>query len=303
MTIVITAPTSTIGSLLVDDLLERDASVRLIVRDPSRLNPTVSDRAQVIEGSHREADVIDRACQGAAAMFWLTPSIPGAPTADDSFAGFARAACATLARHRVPRVVGISALGRGTPIADHAGLVTASLAMDDLIAASGVAYRAITCPSLMHNLLNHVDAISQHGRFSMTIDPDLRAPTVAATDVAATAARLLLDDKWDGSGEVPCLGPEDLSPNDMARIISDVLGTPVAYVQTSGEALRERLMGFGFSAAMATAMVEMFDAKNHGLDNAEPRTAASTTPTTFQQWCIDVLAPAVSASTHQRDLR
>jgi hypothetical protein len=33
-------------------------------------------------------------------------------------------------------------LGRGTPWAGRAGFVTGSLAMDDLIAASAVAYRA-----------------------------------------------------------------------------------------------------------------------------------------------------------------
>jgi len=36
-------------------------------------------------------------------------------------------------------------------------------------------------------------------------------------------------------------------------------------------------------------------AKNDGLDNAEPRTPASTTPTTFRQWCRDVLQPALAS--------
>ena len=35
------------------------------------------------------------------------------------------------------------------------------------------------------------------------------------------------------------------------------------------------------------------DAVTAGLDNAEPRTPQSTTPTTFRQWCQDVLKPAV----------
>lgn len=43
-------------------------------------------------------------------------------------------------------MVGVSALGRGTPMAGRAGPVTASLAMDDMIAGSGVAYRALALP-------------------------------------------------------------------------------------------------------------------------------------------------------------
>jgi hypothetical protein len=33
--------------------------------------------------------------------------------------------------------------------------------------------------------------------------------------------------------------------------------------------------------------------KNEGLDNAEPRTPQSTSPTSFRKWCEDVLKPAV----------
>ncbi|WP_433385373.1 hypothetical protein [Dactylosporangium sp. CA-152071] len=48
------------------------------------------------------------------------------------------------------------------------------------------------------------------------------------------------------------------------------------------------------SEPMAQAMVDMFLAKDAGLDNAEPRTPA-TTPTTFRQWCEEVLKPALES--------
>ncbi|MFG2138225.1 NAD(P)H-binding protein [Streptomyces sp. NPDC048650] len=293
--IVITAPTGTIGRRLVDDLLDRGAPLRLVARDPSRLAPEVRERSEVVEGSHGDAAVIDRACDGAEAVFWLAPDDPAAPSVEAVYVDFTRPACEAFARHGVQRVVGISALGRGTPMADQAGLVTASLAMNDLIAASGVAYRAVSCPSFMHNLLRQVGAIKNHGTFSLMIDPDLRSPTVATRDIAATAARLLLDDSWEGAGQVPCLGPEDLTPIEMAQILSEVLGTEIGYRQIPGSAFKERLTGFGTTDAMAQGMVDMFDAKNKGLDNAEPRTAESTTPTTFRQWCEEVLKPAVTA--------
>ncbi|MFI9048149.1 NAD(P)H-binding protein [Streptomyces sp. NPDC053427] len=293
--IVITAPTSTIGRLLVDDLLGRGASLRLVTRDPSRLAPEVRERAEVVHGSHGDAAVIDRVCAGAEAVFWLAPDVGDAPSAQAAYVDFARPAAEAFARHGVRRVVAITALGRGTPLAEHAGVVTSSLAMCDLIAASGVAFRAVACPSFMHNLLRHARAIKEQGTFFMRIDPDLKAPTVAARDIAATAARLLLDASWEGSDQVACLGPEDLSPNDMARIISDVLGTEVAYQQIPDSAFKARMTGFGMSEGMAQGMADMFDAKNNGLDNAEPRTAESTTPTTFRQWCEEVLKPAVTA--------
>ncbi len=293
--LLVTAPTSNIGSTLVDLLLQQDADLRLIARDPAKLDARVRDRVEVVAGSHGDPAAIDAACRGVDAVFWLTPNDPAAATLDASFADFARPACEAFARHGVERVVGISALGRDTPLADDAGCVTASLAMDDTIAASGVAYRAVVCPSFMDNLLNHVGAIKEQGRFFMTIDPDLEAPLTACSDIAELSARLLLDGTWSGAGEVPCLGPEDLSPNDLARIASQTLGIPVAYQQIPNHAFAERMSGFGMGQAMVQGLIDMFDAKNQGLDTARPRTPESTAPTTFATWCRTVLAPAIDS--------
>jgi hypothetical protein len=72
-----------------------------------------------------------------------------------------------------------------------------------------------------------------------------------------------------------------------------VLGKPIRFQQISGEAFKARLLGFGTSEAMAQATLDMMVAKNNGLDNAEPRTPQSSSPTSFRQWCEAVLKPAV----------
>ena len=76
--IVITAPTSTIGTRLVAELLGAGQSVRLVVRDPSKLAPDLRERAEVVQGSHGNPAVVDRAFQGADAVFWLAPDDPTA---------------------------------------------------------------------------------------------------------------------------------------------------------------------------------------------------------------------------------
>ena len=107
----------------------------------------------------------------------------------------------------VKRVVDVSALGRDTAHASRAGHVTASLAMDDLIASTGVAFRALTMPSFMDNLLRQVRAIKEQGTIFDVISPDRKLPIVATRDIAAIAARLLLDDSWTGQQAIPLLGP------------------------------------------------------------------------------------------------
>jgi len=166
--------------------------------------------------------------------------------------------------------------------------------MDDLIASTGVSYRALTMPSFMDNILRFAEPIRNDGVFFAPIAGDRKLPSCATRDIAATAARLLLDDSWGGAGHVAVLGPEDISCNDMAGIISEVLGKPVRFRQIPGQALKQRLLEAGTSDAMAQGVIDMWAAKTSGPDNDEPRTPESTTPTSFRQWCEEVLKPAVT---------
>jgi len=291
--IVITTPGGQIGHQVLATLLDSGEALRVIDRDPSELPAEIGERVEVVEGSHGDAAVVDAAVAGADAVFWLTPPNPQAPSVEAAYVGFTRPAAAAFKRHNLKRVVGVSALGRGTPWADRAGFVTGSLAMDDLIAGSGVAYRALCNPSFMDNIARQVAAIANQDMFFSPIDGDRKLPTVATRDIAAAAARLLVDESWSGVDEVPLLGPEDLSFNDIAKITSDVLGKQVRFQQTTFEAYKSQFLGFGMSDAMAQGQTDMAWAKNEGIDNAVQRTPENSTPTSFRQWAEEVLKPAV----------
>ncbi|MEW2048975.1 NAD(P)H-binding protein [Streptomyces sp. NPDC005476] len=294
--IVITAPTGNIGRHRLSRLLESAPAageeLRVIVRDPARLPDAVRGRVEVVTGSHAEAGVLDRAFEDADAVFWLVPP-DGSLTPQDAYSGFTRPAAKALTAHGVGHVVGVSALGRGTPLADRAGLVTASLAMDDLIAGTGVAYRALANPSFFENLLEESHSIREEGVFTDTLDADRKVPFVAVADIAAVAAGLLLDRSWTGTGSVPVLGPQDLSPNDLARIMTEQLGRPVRYERRSLDELYTTLVGHGLDEAFVQGMVDMKRAKDAGLDAGVARTPDTTSPTGFGEWCARTLRPAV----------
>ncbi|MFH8704140.1 NAD(P)H-binding protein [Streptomyces rubrogriseus] len=294
--IVITAPTGNIGRRLLPLLLEsapaRGEELRVIVRDPARLADPVRERVEVVTGSHGDPAVVDRAFDGADAVFWLVP--PDASRApDDAYRGFTRPAANALAAHRVGHVVGVSALGRGTPVAARAGLVTASLAVDDLIAETGVAHRALASPSFFENLLEEAASIRERGCFTDVVDAERKAPLVAVADIAAVAAGLLLDRSWTGTGSVPVLGPRDLSPNDMARIMTEQLGRPVRYERQAFDDLCTTLVGHGLDREFVDGVVDMKRAKDDGLDAGVARTPDTATPTTFEDWVARTLAPVV----------
>ena len=291
--IVVTTPTGNIGSQVLKDLLASNEPIRVIARDPDRLAPEARKRVEVVVGSHGDGAVVTRAFQDADSVFWVVPPDPRAASVEAAYVDFARPAVKALRQQGVKRVVGVSALGRGTPWAKHAGLATASLAMDDLIASSGVSYRALTMPSFMDNLLRQAETITKNGVFSLPIDGERKLPSAASSDVADVAARLLLDHSWTGVASVPVLGPEDLSYNNMARVLSEVLGRPVRFEQISNDAFKARLMGRGMSEAMAQGNVDMWIAKGNGIDNAVKRTPESSTPTTFRDWASRVFRARV----------
>ena len=289
--IIITTPTGAIGHQVLEHVLHSAEPIRVIARNPSQISPVVRERVEVIDGSHADAAVVNRAFAGADSVFWVVPPDPRAKSVEAAYIDFTRPACDAFKKHRVKRVVGISALGRGTPWAANAGLVTASLEVEDLIASTGVSYRAVTNPSFMDNLLRQVELIKNQSMFSLPISGDLKQPSACTRDIALTAANLLLDQSWTGVASAPVLGPEDLSYNDMAQIMSEVLGKSIRFQQISAESLKARLMKQGMSEAMAQGNVDMWTAYNQGLDTAETRTPASTTPTSFRQWCEEVLKP------------
>ena len=289
--IIVTTPTGQIGKQVLAQLLKAGETVRVIVRDASKLDPDTREAVEVVEGSHNDPSIVNQAFQGAESVFWVVPPDMQATDVMAAYVGFTEPACEAFKSQGVKRVVGVSALGRGWP--KHAGLVSASLAMDDLIAATGVSYRALANPSFMENLLGQVGAIKNQGLFFSPLVGDRRFPTCSTRDIASSATKLLVNKTWSGTGHLAVLGPEDLSLNEMAQILSEVLGKPVRFQQIPMEAFKQRLASFGASEAISQAYLDMFTAKNEGIDNAEPRTPESTTKTSFREWADQVLKPAV----------
>lgn len=290
--IVVTAPTSRIGSKILPELLERDEPVRVIARDPQKLPAAVRDHVEVVTGSHRDRAVLDEALVGADALFWLMPADRTAQSIYDAYVTTSIPGAEAVHRHGVERVVIVSALGRGTGI--YAGHVSASLAMEDLFRSTGVHVRALANPTFMDNLLRQLPSL-RNGVLTGNQPADLALPAVATQDIAAVASGLLLDHGWTGQDTIGVMGPEDLSANTMAAILSEVLGTPIRYEKGDRDADKEAFMAYGFSDAVAQAMIDMDIAKDRGIDRSIARTAENSTPTTFRQFAESTLAPAMRA--------
>jgi uncharacterized protein YbjT (DUF2867 family) len=288
--IVVTTPTGQVGSQLLAKLLNADAQpLRVIARDPSRLQDTVRDQVQVIAGSHDDPAALDRALDGAEGLFWLVPPSMRAISAEEHYLSFTRPAAAAIRRHQVGHVVGISSAGREWP--HRAGLLSAAHAMDAELEDSGAAYRSLGMPFYMENLLGQLPRITSQGVLSLPLSPDRPLATIATRDIAATAAGLLMDRDWEGTDQIAVFGPDRLTPEEMAATITRVLGSQVTFDQADLEQLTASLIQRGASEDMARDFAAMYRAQENGIYD-EDWSQASPTPTDFRTWCETVLAPA-----------
>jgi uncharacterized protein YbjT (DUF2867 family) len=289
--IVVTTPTGQIGSQVVHNLLAVNEAVRVVVRDPVRLAPEIRGKVEVIQGSSDDESVLSRAFAGAESLFWVVPPSFRTDNVREYYLQFTRPACRAIKSQGVKRVVAVSALGRGLRL--DGGVVTDSFAKDEEIERAGVDFRALWCPGFMENMLRQVDSLKHQGIFFLPSRPDVKVPYVATRDIASTGSKLLLDRSWTGLGGVAVLGPEDLSINEMAAIMTEVLEKQIRFQPVPGEAYKAQLMKFGASEHFAQRLLDMHAAKDNGLDCGVPRTPENTTPTSFRQWCEEVLKPEV----------
>jgi len=287
--IVVTTPTGNVGSQLLAELLKAETEpLRVIVRDPSRMPGAVRDQVQVIVGSHDDPAVLDQALDGAQGLFWLIPPSMRASSAKDYYLSFAHPAAAAIRRHEVGHVVGISSAGWDFP--HPAGLLSAAHAMDAELETSGAAYRSLGMGFYMENLLRPLPRMISDGVLSLPLSPDGSLVVIATQDIAAVAAGLLLDRSWEDTDHIPVLG-DNLTPNQMAATISDVLGSQVTFEQADLEQQTASTIKRGVPEDVARDFTAMYWAQQNGIYDQD-WSHATPTPTSFQTWCETVLASA-----------
>lgn len=289
--IVVTTPTGQIGSQVVSGLLTANRPVRVIARDATKLADEVRERVHVVEGSHDDPAVLDRALPGAEALFWLVPPDPRAPSALEHYQAFARVGSEAIRRHGVGHVVGVTSAGHGWP--KPAGLLSAAFAMDAELERSGAAYRALSMPFYMENFDRNLSSIRDHGVLALPYRPDRPLPMIATRDIAAVAASLLGDLSWAGQDNVPVFGPDRLTPEQIAEVMADVLDRPVAYQQISREEFASGMAARGAGEQSIRDLAEMHEAQNDGLYDADWASAAPTA-TDLRTWFQEAIRSAAA---------
>jgi uncharacterized protein YbjT (DUF2867 family) len=298
MKIVIANPTSNVGRRVLTELLAPEFSVRVIVRDPSRLPEYIRKQVQIVSGSMEDPTMLRRALDGAEALFWCMPSASLREINVRVHYERLAAACGRAIRDtETLRVVTISAPGKMMGLS--AGPISGLHAMEDILNQSGASIRHLHCGWFMENFLLQGQDICRYGILSYPIPGDTAMPMAAAKDIADVTLRWLVRRDWIGIKTIPIHGPQDLSFDQAAAIIERVLERPVRYVEVPAEDYIRKLVRSGASVHHARSVASMFAALGRGILRVDKRTEQSTTSTTLAAWTRSELLPVAKATALQ----
>ena len=289
--IVITTPTGHIGSKVLNTLMQTNEKLRVIVRDPAKLSAEVKAKVEIFQGSLDDSAFVSKAYSHAEQVFFVIPPSNQYENVNEYYQKFSKVTCQAVRQQTVNRIVFVSGTGLG--VEKNAGPVSASYLVEKEIEATGAATRILHCGTFMENLFHSLQPIKFKGQFGTSVPIDIKAPWVAAQDIADAAVKLLLDKSWSDCDSVGVLGPADLSYGEIAKMMTKILGKDVSYQEIAEESLKALMVQYGSSAPAAEGLVDIYAAMKNKTFNMLKRTKQNSSPTTFQHWLEVVFKPAM----------
>jgi uncharacterized protein YbjT (DUF2867 family) len=287
MKIVVTTPTGQIGSKLANILLDRGAELTVIARHPDKVQHLASRGANVIAGQHDNAALLEQAIAGAHALFWVTPPIYRSHDPLGDSRRFADVGASVIQNHPNLHVVQVSSVGAHRP--SGTGPIAGLHYTEEKFRTAGKNIVALRPNYFMENIFNSLHTIVTDGNIYITGPGSITAPQIATQDIAEIAADVLLSG-MNGHRIVDIVGPEDISFDRAAEIISQQIGKTVRVVTVPGDKLKIGFIQAGLSPEVADLFIEMQAARGlpHEFLGDEKRTGEIT----YSQFVREVFLPA-----------
>jgi uncharacterized protein YbjT (DUF2867 family) len=252
MTILVTGATGQVGRQLVQQLVQRGAAVRALVRDPARADFPAG--VEVHQGDLLDPDSLRRAYRGVSTLFLLNAVAP------DEFTQ-ALVALNLAKEAGIERLVYLSVIhsDRYLNVPHFAGKYGVERVIEDL----GFSATILRPAYFMENDLTVLDVVRGHGVYPMPVG-DKGLAMISTGDIAEIAAVELLR-RHRAAGPEPVerynlVGPDTLTGEDVAATWSAVLGRPVAYGGADTAGFEQNLRRFmpGWMAYDMRLMAERF---------------------------------------------
>ncbi|MCU1648364.1 MAG: nucleotide-diphosphate-sugar epimerase/NmrA family protein [Nocardia sp.] len=263
--IIVTGATGTLGSQVVQQLLERIPADRVgvSVRDPARAADLAARGVRVRQGDFADPDSLASAFEGATQVLIVSSNETGGSAVAQHTAAIDAARAAGAARILYTSHQGAAADSLFAPMPDHA-------ATERYLAESGTpctslrnGFYASTVPLLLGRAL-------ETGQLAAPADGPVSWTT--HHDLAAATARILTEESRFDGPTPPLTAPDALDLEDIAGILTDLTGRPIHRIVVDDDEWAAGLIEHGIPASQATMLLGMF----HASRNSEFATTGPT---------------------------
>jgi uncharacterized protein YbjT (DUF2867 family) len=257
MTILVTGATGNVGRNVVQQLVNRGAAVRALVRDPSKVSFPAG--IEVVSGDLLDVDALRKAFSGVSTLFLLNAVVADEYTQ-------ALVALAVAREAGIQRIVYLSVIHSDLYV--NVPHFAGKFGVERMIEEMALNATILRPAYFMDNEITIKDVVSGYGIYPMPIG-DKGLAMIDARDVGEIAAIELIRREQSGAplplNRINLVGPDTLTGADAAAIWTDVLGRPIVYPGADTAAFERNLRQFmpSWMALDMRLMAERF--LTHGM--------------------------------------
>ena len=273
--ILLTGATGTVGSEVVRQLVGRGERPRALLRDHQKASRQLGGQVDPVVGDLDRAETLQAAVTGVDRVFLLTRQTSGQL---DQERNLVAAAVRAGVRHIVK--LSVFRADEDSPLQ----IARQHRQAERVLTDSGLAYTILRPPFIMQNLLGMV-----RGGAIYTAAGDGRVAMIDARDVAAVVVAALTGPNHAGEIYTPT-GPEAVTFDDVATILSQLTGNQINHVRVPPDAVRNSLQALGLQPWFADDMAKLHTMLAAGYEDVlteDVHAATGQPPRTLAQFARD----------------
>jgi NAD(P)H dehydrogenase (quinone) len=276
------------GGATARHLLASNQQVRLVVRDPQKVQHWRNQGADIAVAEIHDPNALEAAFAGTQGAFVMTPPYYDSATPLEDNHRAITAIIEAAHESGLPKLVLLSSIG--AHLDSDTGAILKLHHAEQQLFKLGIPVASIRAAWFMENFRGLLAPARQGFLPSMLAPLDHPFAMVATDDIGKLAASLLTAD-WPGKRILELEGPRRYSPHDVAQAFSDVLGTPVQAQSVPHQQWSAIFESHGMTPNAAAEMVAMIDGFNSGWIRFEGNAEHVTGSTDLRQVVAQMAQP------------
>jgi uncharacterized protein YbjT (DUF2867 family) len=279
-TILVLGATGNVGSQVVQQLAAVGANVRAAVRSPRQAESLKGDNISLTEFDTNKPETVEAAFEGVDKVFFLTPLVPDMVELSAHLVEVAKKA-------GVKHIVKSS--GMGTEVEPGITLTRWHRATEKAVEASGIAFTFVRPNGFMQNYANFYGSTIKTQNAFYLPGGDGKVSYIDARDIASVSTVALTQDGHEGKA-YEITGSEAISNEEIAEIISQVVGRKIGYVDVPEDTARQEMKQSGMPEVLVEANMELYGLYKLGYASEVTPVVEQVTgkkPITFEQFAND----------------